>query len=105
MKISPSSGSDGIRVTNVFDAALCKANAWHHESEARFFILQNHLLDNIKEFYVELEDVFFEELEVTCSPLMTDDQIVEIKNEIVNLAGGNVRFRDSELKNCIRLSD
>jgi hypothetical protein len=99
----PSQGTDGLRLTNVIDMGLyCKTTAWDYEKEARFYIIQPNSFDNVKALYIDLKDIFFEELEITFSPLITED-LQHYKNEISNIIGNEVVFKDSILKNRIRL--
>lgn len=101
----PSQGTDSIRLTNVVDMGLyCKASAWKYENEARFYIIQPPQdFDDVNEIFVELQDSFFQNLEITFSPLMTDEYIDTCKDEIAVLLGGKEPFKDSALKNRIRL--
>lgn len=100
--INPDSGLS-VRLTNVPNLGLRgKTAAWKYEQEARFFMLDNELL-NVDKIFLELDDSFFEKLKITISPLLSDDLIANAEKEIEKLLGKD-RFKHSTLKGCLRFT-
>lgn len=95
---SPISGP----VTNVFQMALCKSDAWDYEHEARCFIYPSQQ-ENIKEFYIEFDDSFFADLKINFSPFMSTQKTNSSKKLISDLLGSRVVYNESELKDYIQL--
>lgn len=107
LKTDPSETQDygnlKIKITNVYSLASVKSLSWAYEKESRFFItLYNNKL-NVKYIDVHLNDNFFNDMEITFSPLISDNEIKNAEERIKYLLSDyRIKFIESELKGNVR---
>jgi hypothetical protein len=98
-----SPGSVEIRKTEVFDMVGIKGTPWLFEEEARYFttISSSHL--NINSIFYELDDNFFNEMNITLNPYISDEEYNKMRNELkAMLTDYKIIFVDSKFKGKIR---
>lgn len=100
---SPSEGTDGFRVTQVYHMACQKRKVWDYEEELRYFIVDDaNIIKDAECLYISMNEEFFNKMEIILSPYMADYKKAIIKEAIKNLGYENIKVDHSELNETIR---
>lgn len=97
------SGSVQIRLTNVFDMVGIKGTPWLFEDEARYFTTVTNNQLNINSIFYELDDNFFNGMNITLNPFLSDEESDKTINELKDLLMDyDITLVDSKLKGKVR---